>query len=1755
MYVCSIHGIYIYIYIYIFLNHSLGPHNTLPSKIKSVFSLCIILVFGSSTTVILNLSIERDRTRRVCFHCILNAMNRIKSRTRNDIPIIFDNYKLKKWLFRAGPCRQELLRKIYQIRNMDSKNKKGYRKATHDYAKALTLRGERRKLKHDLEKLNLSKSGLRRALLQLTTESYVVVDRLSKEIISSINDKDRAQGFARRTEEFIPFFLDDEYNQKDNRNKKDLNNSEDIRKSSKCSDERYDEELDADNTSQIISMLRCTKPRVNQIKIDGFKFKHKFDHEEISKGRSIDKKVSTQNNRNGIIPNNNDTDVIKVPIQINRERLRRPILGASNELREKEFTDDKGCCFSTRKTMEADSDLSNDKINDTLKVHDNDIDINELKTVRQCELRETVIIDKIQKNCNISDIFNRTYSSVDMRKRKKIRDKFHEIFDQCLTLSEEEEEEFIINACIRTRQRKKYKKLSNVDKNIEYPVVLDKANRQDITSDLIVDTACRKTCEISSIELVETLLNTRNVREFDEDQTVCDKDVFTMEIELCGDDSVEKDNIIKFPLLCDNNNCDNNEEIEMNLSNELPTKTSNVSVIDDIAEVTQAEEAHNEIVESTESIKVETNESSDFSIYNRNFNDTNVEVLTNNAIKIRTLCERTNNTSSSSSSNNNNNNDNDNDNDNNNNNGDDDDDDDKITCHVSRNSYSKEVQLDRDSDDASIKTTVTSAAVNSDVPVEKILEKSRDRENLSKTSKADTSFETPKKIDDAMIANINFTESSARNINDNNADIEVEIKPTYIETCENTQSNPKVYDKENMINDDNLKSSKQDINEDLGQLLRMNIDQNYRIESIGNTISIQENVESYRNQTIIVKDICKNQLSSNNDSTNNNGEIEVVLEESTFGIIEENNDTSVIKRDNEKINDSSFNTIDFEQHSKLDDCPYNFIQSKGIKGNKIRVLSSAELGSRWCPTPVDTSLTEPINALVNETTVPRNVNDTPSERTTDRKRSTKDAIILDNKYPSLSYTEYYLMSIHRRIMRIRALEKKFSSNDRRNVSAKVKELINNNMRFNSNFIVLLEELLNLGKELKIKDLKKVIRYAASVINKSFLTPGYKPISLQEIANYMTLFDKSISETFTFTSNASSKSNFSNASTFTFDNGFTSTSNDLSATIAPAISKQLSNNTNNVAQVVLTDVQNLHAPAAAAEVQVIYNDLPKKNVYTSIGPNQKQECIVPNLQISKKSNTSILYGPPPPPAATQSMHSNVQLLKENRQLYKTSMPCYGQQSIQQQFIPRITFYNPANSNSMQSHNNKYITRRLNLNENVQCFIGNNAKYASQMAGQSNTVSHRIDNPRDMSKLSYARQASQQINMSYNVPQRFPIQMAQDIKSSQISCSMTLSAQLPMVHFNNSENLLQRINKIPCELLVQIWDQVTFCLEESFFDCRAHEIYDKGTCVLKLFHVGWKEKIYKFIRYKSRQSSTESITNLKSKLAKYIYKTATMEAQKSIWQVYLQKQKSQQLTDTMKILIQDMISKNHVNVESKCGSKTEASRSSKSQKEELDNIIKLEKQSDLRSLKNLTEDINKSDAISNILQSTLPVDNKFDNELVSINEMNRNEGDAVEPFTSLQNILSESGVILSNLRNKDIRVKEGNITDNTDPRRLDSRESPISSDPPHIIDVRSISPTSFNTIKEVLPFPINDLQLSNINDDTKENGIEIKIQIPEDVICLNCSKISTVVCEICLEAHYCSKECAASHWIEKHHKYCKPHCVIGAIERKTCLAPNS
>lgn len=58
-----------------------------------------------------------------------------------------------------------------------------------------------------------------------------------------------------------------------------------------------------------------------------------------------------------------------------------------------------------------------------------------------------------------------------------------------------------------------------------------------------------------------------------------------------------------------------------------------------------------------------------------------------------------------------------------------------------------------------------------------------------------------------------------------------------------------------------------------------------------------------------------------------------------------------------------------------------------------------------------------------------------------------------------------------------------------------------------------------------------------------------------------------------------------------------------------------------------------------------------------------------------------------------------------------------------------------------------------------------------------------------------------------------------------------------------------------------------------------------------------------------------------------------------------------------------------------------------------------------------------------------------------------------------------------------------------------------------------------------------ELTNLNDDP-----EI---VNEDVPCLRCKRKSTVCCENCLAAYYCSERCSKLHWYSSHHKHCKPY----------------
>ncbi|XP_036143831.1 reticulocyte-binding protein PFD0110w-like isoform X2 [Monomorium pharaonis] len=93
-------------------------------------------------------------------------------------------------------------------------------------------------------------------------------------------------------------------------------------------------------------------------------------------------------------------------------------------------------------------------------------------------------------------------------------------------------------------------------------------------------------------------------------------------------------------------------------------------------------------------------------------------------------------------------------------------------------------------------------------------------------------------------------------------------------------------------------------------------------------------------------------------------------------------------------------------------------------------------------------------------------------------------------------------------------------------------------------------------------------------------------------------------------------------------------------------------------------------------------------------------------------------------------------------------------------------------------------------------------------------------------------------------------------------------------------------------------------------------------------------------------------------------------------------------------------------------------------------------------------------------------------------------------------------------------------------------------PSILNVRSISPSLFEKLDNMNSFSQNDLKMLNKNDRKLINiNNDLEISDMDDKPCLRCKRKSTVCCQACLEAHYCSKRCSSLHWNAEHYKKCK------------------
>ncbi|XP_011687867.1 PREDICTED: uncharacterized protein LOC105450013 isoform X2 [Wasmannia auropunctata] len=92
-------------------------------------------------------------------------------------------------------------------------------------------------------------------------------------------------------------------------------------------------------------------------------------------------------------------------------------------------------------------------------------------------------------------------------------------------------------------------------------------------------------------------------------------------------------------------------------------------------------------------------------------------------------------------------------------------------------------------------------------------------------------------------------------------------------------------------------------------------------------------------------------------------------------------------------------------------------------------------------------------------------------------------------------------------------------------------------------------------------------------------------------------------------------------------------------------------------------------------------------------------------------------------------------------------------------------------------------------------------------------------------------------------------------------------------------------------------------------------------------------------------------------------------------------------------------------------------------------------------------------------------------------------------------------------------------------------------PIIVKTESVSLSSFK-MENKETFQSDSEFLNDGTFDVNDNlGISDEIDDEVNKPCLRCKRKSTVYCQGCLEAHYCSKRCSSLHWYAQHYKQCK------------------
>ncbi|XP_076383135.1 uncharacterized protein LOC117223170 isoform X1 [Megalopta genalis] len=234
--------------------------------------------------------------------------------------------------------------------------------------------------------------------------------------------------------------------------------------------------------------------------------------------------------------------------------------------------------------------------------------------------------------------------------------------------------------------------------------------------------------------------------------------------------------------------------------------------------------------------------------------------------------------------------------------------------------------------------------------------KANTQSNTDKTTEETTSTENAKET----LQWIEASEADSSSI-----DTEIMMSPG---VCYTFKTEHGEYDIQNLSTTDFSDIQEDNLNSDFNELLQMTFDSTCQIKSNGNVVSIQENVTKDLNQIIVKDDIdlsssdenwnletfAERELDSKGDQEND----DIPLRGTVISI----NSKMTIKTENELVNDTMCSMLDnvnetASQKSELE----RTVKKKESQSNqsfqgRLRVLSSAELGSRWCPTPIRTDV-------------------------------------------------------------------------------------------------------------------------------------------------------------------------------------------------------------------------------------------------------------------------------------------------------------------------------------------------------------------------------------------------------------------------------------------------------------------------------------------------------------------------------------------------------------------------------------------------------------------------------------------------------------------------------------------------------------------------------------------------------------------------------------------------------------------------------